>query len=126
MTDTTYITPAGIECRMLNTDVVKMPNTNLVEMKLEGVRDSATISLTLRGGFSVRPEFEGSGTFDSMADAMVFAEQGLLKVRAEAKAKAAEAEAARQKRVTEAEANFAEGIAALGAVPAPDPYGELL
>ena len=61
MTDTTYITPAGIECRMLNTDVVKMPNTNLVEMKLEGVRDSATISLTLRGGFSVRPEFGCSG-----------------------------------------------------------------
>ena len=77
------------------------------------------LSAYLEGGFSVRPEFGCSGTFDSMADAMVFAEQGLLKVRAEAKAKAAEAEAARQKRVTEAEANFAEGIAALGAVPAP-------
>ena len=49
MTDITYITPEGIECRMLNTDVVKIPDTNLVEMKLEGVRDSAIISLTYRG-----------------------------------------------------------------------------
>ena len=124
MTDTTYITPAGIECKMLNTDVAKMLNTDLVEMKFEGERDSATIRRTL-GGFSVTPEFGRPEPFDSMADAMVFAEQGLLKARAEAEAKAAEAEAARQREVTQAEANFAEGIARLGAVPAPDPYGEL-
>ena len=117
MTDTTYTTPSGIECRMLNPDVV--------EMKFEGERDRATIGRTV-GGFCVTPEFGRLELFDSMADAMVFVEQGLLKARAEAEAKAAEAEAARQREVTQAEAGFAEGIARLGAVPAPDPYGELL
>ena len=117
MTDTTYITPSGIECRMLDTDVV--------EMKFEEVRDSATIRRTV-GGFSITPEFGHPEPFDSMADAMVFAEQGLLKVKAEAEAKAAEAEAVRQRALTQAEVNFAEGIARLGATPTADVFGELI